>query len=182
MSRSCAGFRAREPARDHVGRLRRLPEPRLGGSLPARAAAGGAPAEVGAPTARTSVSAGCLVVGGWRAPSLVHRRARLQRREEAGPRLRPWQWGRSGPRRSAPGTPVGARDPGRSRARGGAGSRGARKRKLTVVVTVITAAIGRPPLPFPGVGSLAGSEQGGGENVHPRVVRGVGSWGPGRPT
>lgn len=78
MSRSCAGFRAREPARDHVGRLRRLAELRLGGSLPARASAGAAPAEVGAPTARTSVSAGCLVVGGWRALALAYRGARLQ--------------------------------------------------------------------------------------------------------
>ncbi|XP_036088424.1 gem-associated protein 7 isoform X1 [Rousettus aegyptiacus] len=75
MSRSCAGFRAREPARDHVGRLRRLAERRLGGSLPARASAGAAPAEVGAPTARTSsfpCVAGPKRGWGWR-PEVIGR-------------------------------------------------------------------------------------------------------------
>lgn len=184
-----ARFRAREPARHHVGLgagAEARAEPRLGGSRPARASAAGAPAEVRAPVAADLGECGVSVAG----RELPSGCGAGSGGKGAGPRLphRPWRTFRSlhPARSSGTRTPIRAR----SRARvGGARSRGSaqcppppparlsREEDKTTVRAVTAAAILTPR--GGGTESPARSELGG----HPaRAEWGMDARGPGGPT
>lgn len=142
-ARVCAGFRAREPARDHVGRWRR-------GRNPGSAARGPpGPLQLGRrrkwvlQPLQTSVSAGLLLVGCEHFPVPRLRPGTPTRvqdgewRQESSPRLQRRLLGRSGPRTPAPGYLVpNAAAHTHFRARGGGGG-GMHPLGKTITTTIL---------------------------------------------